>query len=104
MTRSDTEASALPKCKFFDQLAFLHAKTAKMPTESNIPQLLFDTDATDALDECEPLCSQRAAFITLESRATPLSKRARVEAAETALVVSITEYDSLLKDFGECRR
>lgn len=36
MTRSGAAASSLPKCKFFDQMTFLHEKSENLPTESNI--------------------------------------------------------------------
>ena len=36
MTRSGAAASNLPKCRFFDQMAFLHEKSANKPTESNV--------------------------------------------------------------------
>ena len=36
MTRSGAAASNLPKCRLFDQMAFLHEKSANKPTESNV--------------------------------------------------------------------
>jgi hypothetical protein len=36
MTRSGAPASVFPQCKFFEQMRFLHEKTASKPTESNI--------------------------------------------------------------------
>ena len=36
MTRSGAAASNLPKCKFFDQIAFLYEKSANKPTELNV--------------------------------------------------------------------
>lgn len=39
MTRSGAAASSLPKCRYFDQMTFLHGKTANKPKESNV-QLL----------------------------------------------------------------
>ena len=36
MTRSGAAASTLPKCKFFEQMAFLHEKSANKATESNV--------------------------------------------------------------------
>ena len=35
-TRSGAAASTLPKCKFFEQMAFLHEKIANKATESNV--------------------------------------------------------------------
>ena len=36
LTRSGAKASILPKCKYFEQMAFLHEKTGNKPTESNV--------------------------------------------------------------------
>ena len=36
MTRSGAAASNLSKCKFFDQVIFLHEKSANKPTQSNL--------------------------------------------------------------------
>ena len=38
LTRSGAAASSLPKCKFFDQMQFLHERTANKLTKSNIIQ------------------------------------------------------------------
>ena len=42
MTRSGAPASVLPQCKFFEQMRFLHEKTANKPTESNITPAVMD--------------------------------------------------------------
>ena len=36
MTKSGAAAMTLPKCLYFDQLSFLHEKSANKPTESNL--------------------------------------------------------------------
>lgn len=38
MTRSGAAASALPKCKFFDVMMFLHDRVSNKPSESNLPE------------------------------------------------------------------
>ena len=50
MTKSGAPASALPQCKYFEQMRFLHEKTANQPTESNIPMSMELTGR----DECDP--------------------------------------------------
>ena len=35
-TKSGAAASKLPKCKFFEEMAFLHEKTGNKPTQSNV--------------------------------------------------------------------
>ena len=36
MTKSGAAASSLPKCKYFDEMAFLHKKRCNRPNESNL--------------------------------------------------------------------
>ena len=36
MTKSGAPASVLPKCKYFEQMRFLHEKKAKRNTETNL--------------------------------------------------------------------
>ena len=36
ITKSGAAASSLPKCKFFDEMAFLHEKSCNRPRESNL--------------------------------------------------------------------
>jgi hypothetical protein len=36
MTKSGAAASSLPRCKYFEQMKFLHEKTSNQATESNL--------------------------------------------------------------------
>ena len=36
MTKAGATASSLPKCKYFDEMAFLHEKSCNRPSESNL--------------------------------------------------------------------
>ena len=36
LTRSGAGAISLPKCKYFDQMVFLHEKSSNKPTDSNL--------------------------------------------------------------------
>ena len=36
LTKSGAVASKLPKCNFFEQMAFLHEKTGNKPMQSNV--------------------------------------------------------------------
>ena len=56
MTRSGAAVSSLPKCKYFEQMRFLHEKTANRPTESNIIQGATAMQSEDVLDS--PLTPQ----------------------------------------------
>ena len=50
MTRSGAAASSLPKCKYFEQMRFLHENTANRPTESNMFQVETALQSADVLD------------------------------------------------------
>ena len=50
MTRSGAAAAMLLKCNFFEQMAFLHEKSANKPTESN----LWPMEAGFVVQEDEP--------------------------------------------------
>ena len=39
MTKSGAAASALPRCRYFEQMAFLHEKTTNRPTDSNLTNI-----------------------------------------------------------------
>ena len=47
MTRSGAPASVLPQCKFFEQMRFLHEKTANKPAESNITPTVMDVSVVN---------------------------------------------------------
>ena len=40
MTRSGAAAPSLPKCRYFEQMAFLYGSVENRPTESNLSSLL----------------------------------------------------------------
>ncbi|XP_071949661.1 uncharacterized protein [Antedon mediterranea] len=51
LTRSGAGASVLPKCKYFEQMRFLHDRTANKPTESNLqpePGIIEDVASTSS--------------------------------------------------------
>ena len=54
MTRSGAPASVLPQCKFFEQMRFLHDKTANKPTESNISHAAMEGSVVSESNSVEP--------------------------------------------------
>ena len=51
MTRSGAAASSLPKCRYFEQMAFLYGSVGNRPTESNLSSLLSPTPVS-TIDYC----------------------------------------------------
>lgn len=47
MTRSGAAVSALPKCKFFDVMMFLHDRVSNKPAESNLPETVIRASMDD---------------------------------------------------------
>ena len=50
MSKSGAAASSLPMCKYFEQMRFLHDKTANRPTDSNITPLPVESTRNDICD------------------------------------------------------
>ena len=73
MTRSGAPASVLPQCKFFEQMRFLHEKTANKPTESNISYAAMEASVVGESNSVEPNPATTSA--TTSSRETPAAKR-----------------------------
>ena len=73
MTRSEAPASVLPQCKFFEQMRFLHEKTANRPTESNISHAAMEASVVGESNSVEP--SPTTTSATTSSRETPAAKR-----------------------------
>ena len=46
-SKSEAAASKLPKCKFLEQMAFLHEKTGNKPMQSNINYDLKSPEITN---------------------------------------------------------
>jgi len=59
MTRSGAAGSTLPKCQYFDQMAFLHEKSANKPTESNLTLATSPDIMSPSEEECS-LSNQRS--------------------------------------------
>ena len=52
MTRSGAAASSLPKCRYFEQMAFLYGSVDNRPTESNLSSLLSPPTPVSTIDYC----------------------------------------------------
>eukprot|EP00112_Aurelia_sp_Birch-Aquarium-sp1_P001807 Seg1197.1 transcript_id=Seg1197.1/GoldUCD/mRNA.D3Y31 product="hypothetical protein" protein_id=Seg1197.1/GoldUCD/D3Y31 len=100
MTRSGAAAATLPKCKYFEQMAFLHEKSANKPTQSN----LSTTDAGFVLPAGEPFSSQssvpspRCNSTAGKRKIKTESKRAKcVDLTESDLNQSLIDCDNMIK-------
>ena len=80
MSRSGAASCDLPKCQYFDQMAFLHEKSANKPTESNLSDSLGNSFFVEVTKQTPK----------------PVRKRQR-ETQETALTQSLEDCDKLLK-------
>ena len=105
MTRSGAAAATLPKCKFFDQMAFLHEKSANKPTESNLslieagivvpadePQFSMPSPSGSVASSCSATTSSLK-----KRKSTPQAKKARGDMSEADLNKSLVDCDELLK-------
>ena len=87
MTRSGAAAATLPKCKYFEQMAFLHEKSANKPTHSN----LSTTDAGFVLPAGEPFLLQSSVSSPC-SNSTAVKRKIKTE-PKKAKCVDLTESD-----------
>lgn len=51
MTRSRAAAASFPRCKYFEQMAFLHEKSANKSTESNL-QIAIQPETPENISLC----------------------------------------------------
>ena len=89
----------LPKCQFFDQMAFLHEKSANKPTASNLPSI-ENSDISVLEDSvCSPPSpvSSVSRYETKKKTPQPSKKRQREASQESALSQSLADCDALLK-------
>ena len=78
MTRSGAPASVLPQCKIFEQMRFLHDKTANKPTESNISHAVLEVSVVSESNSVEPnpaTTSVTTTSVTSRSHQSPAAKR-----------------------------
>ena len=84
MTRFGAAASTLPKCKFFEQMAFLHEKSANKATESNvdIPAHYQTEHFVGSSSLCSPSFSGDIPASHSKKVKTPV-KKARMDSTES---------------------
>ena len=61
MSKSGAAPSSLPKCKYFEQMRFLHDKTANRPTDSNIIPVSEETSWSAV---CDPIAATASSVST----------------------------------------
>ena len=107
MTRSGAAAAMLPKCKFFEQMAFLHEKSANKPTESNLspmeagfvvqadePQFSMPSPSGSVASSCSATATSSK---KIKRKITPHTKKTRTDLSESDLSKSLVDCDELLK-------
>ena len=97
LTKSGAAAVTLPKCQYFDQMAFLHEKSANQPTDSNLPSATAACNVLPAEDCRFSQLSPSGSVSSVEnSRKTPQRKKRRADTTE-ALSQSLADCDELLR-------
>lgn len=98
MTRSGAGATELPKCKYFNQLAFLRDKTANKITESNV-SLPQTSQTSEDFMPLSPLNSPTSSTASVVNK--NISKKRRTDSLEQILEKSLVDCDSALKEVNE---
>lgn len=105
MTKSGAPASSLPQCKYFEQMRFLHEKTANKPTDSNITVDITPMSVESAeIDKWGPSNSDTSASKTSKRKASdellipPVSSRhaskiTRQDAIDMAILNQLEKTD-----------
>ena len=100
LSRSGAPARELPKCQFFDQMAFLCEMSANKLSESNLPPTLDPLGSPFSEDSVitPPSPSSIGEVITeTPSRPSQPSRKRKKESEASALTQSIEECDVMLK-------
>ena len=109
MTRSGVAAVNLPKCQYFDEMAFLHEKSANKVTETNLCQpSTFSTEALTEENQCFPLsnpCSSNSSNFDTSKKVQKTKKNAhRFDAAGCTRTITDDEMiDENDEDYLFCR-
>ena len=103
MTKSGAAASSLPKCKYFDQMQFLHEKTANQPTISNVTYQVQQAIPPPVADTCLPTNPTSAATKRKASDTFPPSSsrhgfKARQDAIDMAILKQLESTDKTLSN------
>jgi len=95
LTRSDAAGSTLPKCQFFDQMAFLHEKSSNKPTECNVqsPEDSLDVVVIESLSS---RCVDSPNANKNISTAPQAKRRNKHDATELTLSKTLADCDEML--------
>ena len=94
LTRSGAAGSTLPKCQFFDQIAFLHEKSGNKPTESNM-QSPEDSQDVIVMESRSSRCVDSLNANENISTAPQAKRRKKLDAAELKLSKSLAGGDEM---------
>ena len=97
LTKSGAAASKFPKCKFFEQMTFLHEKTGNKPTQSNVNYNLESPEISN-LGSPPSISSFRYETKSVkEPCTTPARKKSKIDTPEADLRKSLVETDLMIK-------
>ena len=101
MTRSGAAAVNLPKCKYFDQMAFLHGKSANKVTKTNLSQpSTFFTEVFTEENQCSLLsspCSSNSSNFDISKINTKSKKRRTDSMQPDALAQSLQDCHKMIQ-------
>ena len=112
MTKSGAAALSLPKCKYFDQMQFLHEKTANQPTVSNVTCQVQQAIPPPVADTCLPTnptqstsaATKRKASDTFPPSSSQHGFKARQDAIDMAILKQLESTDKTLSNSIEKER
>ena len=112
VTKSGAVASKLPKCKFFEQMAFLHEEMGNKPTQPNVNYDLESPKISNLGPPPSISCFIYETKSVKEPCTTPARKKSKIDTPEVYLRKSLVEMDLMIKksmkqaedeDFLYCR-
>ena len=95
LSKSDASASSLPECKYFRQMAFLHEKSANVPTVSNVVP-----NASEETTEFG-LTSQRNSITAITSNVEPCQSSIPNSSASASHHLLMSANENLTKSNSE---
>jgi len=97
LTKSGAAALTLPKCQYFDQMAFLHEKSVNKQTESNLSFQAAVADVSVDIPPTEELSPLASPVSTGSFSVKTVQKRKRrADSSESGLSKSLADCDELI--------
>ena len=95
MTKSGAAASSLPKCKYFDEMAFLYEKSCNRPSESNLQ--LQSTFISQPPSPVHAKFQEKNKTNTMSQVSGLSCKKRKVDETEVHLMKQLSDTDNDIK-------